>query len=387
MLACVGPADDEPSNSADDDVIDDDSGAGSADDDDAVIEQYGCNWNADDLDNLVLGTEVGRQVSYRFRATHGGQAEGVRVYLVYHGPGYFGGDGGQVLLTLQPDDGSAAHLPSGEVMASSLVTDPMTDLKQWNRLFAFAAPADVAAGQLYHLVFSNPAPDPAANYVSVDGLHLAANQPDMQPGISDTDLATLYRRSEDGVYEVVYCVTPIFSLRFADGHRLGQCYIDVRDEFDYIHVFGDAAVRELFTVSGPDRVVSGVRVRLRRAAGDGALILRLTHNDTLLEEGTVPAAQIGASDQWIVLPFSTAHTLASGQQYALEVRASADTTYTVPPLQDGTAYDLDCDSLFADGHYQFFRDGEWGMTDSRTDFEMQVYFDVIERRVGVETVE
>ena len=373
--------DDSATPAADDDSTtpsaDDDSATPAGDDDSAngaPIELFGCAWNADDLDNLPLGTEVGRTVSYRFAAHRTGPVESVRVYLVFHGPGYFDGDGGHVLLQLQTDDGSAAHLPSGEVLTSALITDPMA---VWNRLFTFEAPADVQQGRLYHLVFSNPAADPANNYVSVDGLYVERNLPDMQPAVSDEQLATLYKRSSTSAWEVVYCVTPIFSLAFSGGHHQGQCYIDYRDDFDFIHVTGTAAVRELFTVTERDRTVSSVRVRLWRSAGEGDLVVRLRRADgQLVEETTVASAAVGGTEAWVDVPFAQSHVLAAGQTYGLELHASAGATFTVVPLQDGTAYHLDCDNLFAHGHYQYYRDGDWGMTDKRTDFELQFYFPV-----------
>jgi len=368
----------------DDDAVDDDSAgpgdddsAATADDDSAsepALELFGCAWNADDLDNLPLGTEVGRTVSYRFAAHRSGPVDSVRVYLVFHGPGYFDGDGGHVLVELQTDDGSASHLPSGEVLASSLVTDPMA---VWNRLFVFDAPADVQEGQLYHLVFSNPAADPANNYVSVDGLYVERNLPDMQPAVPDEQLATLYKRSTTATWEVVYCVTPIFSLNYSGGYRQGQCYIDYRDDLDFIHVAGAAAVRERFTIPERDRQVSSVRVRLWRSAGEGDLLVRLARADgQLLEQVDVPGAAIGEVEGWVDVAFATPHLLAAGETYGLELHAADGATYTAVPLQDGTAYHLDCDNLFANGHYQYYRDGGWGMTDDRTDFELQFYFPV-----------
>ena len=368
------PAGDDDSGAP---VADDDSAAVATDDDSAnetPIELFGCAWNADDLDNLPLGTEVGRSVSYRFAAHRTGPVQSVRVYLIFHGPGYFGGDGGHVLLQLQTDDGTAAHLPSGDVLTAALVTDPMT---VWNRLFTFDAPAEVQEGHLYHLVFSNPAADPASNYVSVDGLYVERNQPDMQPAITDEQMATLYKRSSTSAWEIVYCVTPIFSLNYSDGYHQGQCYIDYRDDFDFIQVTGTAAVRELFTVTERDREVSSVRVRLWRSAGDGDLLVRLRRADgQLVEEVALPGASVGDSEAWVDVPFTQPHVLAAGQAYGLELHAAPGVTFTVVPLQDGTAYHLDCDNLFAPGHYQYYRDGDWGMTDNRTDFELQFYFPV-----------
>ena len=152
---------DDDASGADDDTVDDDSTADDdvGDDDTTAPETslYGNAFNADNLDNVELGPPLGRRISYRFRAERTGDVGEAMIYLVFAGPGYFAGTGGQVLLELQSDDGSADHLPSGTLLASTLVTDPTA---QWNRLVVFGSPASLQTGELYHLVFSNPDPAP-----------------------------------------------------------------------------------------------------------------------------------------------------------------------------------------------------------------------------------
>ena len=102
-----------------------------------IPDTYGCPWNADGLANLEIGKQQGRRISFRFRAEHSGELESAALYLVFRALGYYHGDGGQVLLELQTDDGTPEHRPSGTVVASSLVQDPMA---KWNRTFTFGKP-------------------------------------------------------------------------------------------------------------------------------------------------------------------------------------------------------------------------------------------------------
>ncbi len=378
------PPDDDSADVADDDSAapgdDDDNTAGdddttAGDDDDnlpPVTGHYGCGINADTLDNLPLGHEAGREVSYCFRASRTGEVESVQVWLIAAGPGYNEGDGGHVRLEVRPDDGSADHLPADEVLGTVRITDPMA---QWNRRLELNSPAPIVEGELYHLVFSNPSSDPANNWVSLDGLHVARNEPQVQPTIDDTDLFVLYRRGTHKTWEPIYQVTPIFSMRFTDGSHDGQCYIDARQDLDFMNLGGDHMVREVFTPTGEDRVVTRVRIRLHRAAGEGDLTVRLSEDGgDLLDEVLVPTSEVGSEDAWIEVPWSHEHTLAAGTTYAVVLLAPEGTTYTAPPLQDGIYYGFECDSLFSDGHYEYRDGGGWTMIDNRTDFDLQFYF-------------
>jgi hypothetical protein len=384
--------DDRDDDSGDDDSGDDDSGdddtVGDDDtaDDDSVDDDttappatslYGCAWNADNLDNVELGPEIGRRISYRFRAEQNGDVTEAMVFLVFAGPGYYAGTGGQVLLELQTDDGGADHLPSGTVLTSSLVTDPTL---QWNRLFAFAGPASLQAGELYHLVFSNPDPDPATNWVSTDCLYMEVNAPDMQPAVSDVDLATLVRHDAGSPWAVSYKNTPIFSLHYSDGHKQGQAYVDVWYGAAPGDVYGPNMIRQVMTVSGGDRQVQDVSVRIKRVDGSGDLTITLEDaGEQPIEVATVAEATFGSDYQWVTMPFAALQTLADGQTYHLVLSAPSSAQYHTYPLQEGGFYGFEASNTFADGHYQYTDGGDWGMIyGDRTDFDMQFYFTVLE---------
>jgi hypothetical protein len=333
---------------------------------------YGCPWNADSLGNFEIGRQAGRTASYRFRAAHSGTVDRVMIYLIFRAPGYYKGDGGQILLQFHTDDGNADHNPSGTVLASSLVTDPM---KQWNRLFVFDKPVPLEAGKLYHLVFTNPAPDPVNNFVSVDALHHVRRKPGVQPAVSDLDLAVLTRMSGDAPWAINYGLTPIFCLSFADGYKQGQGYMDVSG---VCPISGNNKVREVFRVSGADRTVAELRVRLRKKGAPGDLTVRLeTAEGARVAGGVVPAASVMDSYSWVVCKFATACVLKTGQSYHLELSAPPGDAYETVPLQEGGARcGFDCPEVFADGYFQFTTGSAWEgpREKTRKDLDMQFYF-------------
>ena len=333
---------------------------------------YGCPWNADSLGNLEIGRQPGRMVSYRFRATHSGTIDRVRLFLIFRAHGYYQGDGGQVLLQLQADDQSPNHHPSGHVLAASLVTDPM---QQWNRMFVFDKPAPVEAGQLYHLVLSNPAPDPVANFVSVDDLYLRRRSPCMQPAVNDLDLAVIWKASAHDAWAINYGHTPIFCLRYTDGHVQGQGYMDVPG---VCTISGRQKVREVFCVSGADRVVTELRVRLRRKSGSDDVVVNLaTAAGAPVARGVIPATSVSHALTWVGCKFDQSGVLKTGQSYQLELSAPPGAVYETLPLQEGgVQYGFDCPEVFADGYLQSTTGDQWVSPrgGNRKDFDLQFYF-------------
>ena len=126
---------------------------------------FGSGLNADALSNSEIGSASQNTCSYGFRRTHTGALASVRIYVVWSAnhPGYSGGTWGALLVQLQTDDGSDNHHPSGQTLASVLHTDPMH--KGSFPVLTFSFPARIQQGEIYHLVITNPDPDPVTNYV------------------------------------------------------------------------------------------------------------------------------------------------------------------------------------------------------------------------------
>jgi hypothetical protein len=297
-------------------------------------------------------------------------------------PGYAAGTGGTMRITVQPDDGTAAHRPSGSVLATTDVVHPVAGAG--NR-YAFPSPAALTQGQLYHVVFTNVDPDPSANYVSLDGLFVYDEQPVWQPAYANTDWANLVKPSggtwSDDRGPDQGTITPIMGLSYANGVEDGVGYIEVWYQAAKT-ISGRRAARETFTVSGPSRRVSSVSVRLKRVSGSSPLVVRLeTANGSLVERGSIPASAVPTRGRssWATYRFSTPRTLSAGQRYRLVVSTAADTSYSIFVIRKGSAYGYGPSTYFADGSAQYNPGSGWvafdpGWRGPLDEGDLQLYF-------------
>jgi len=111
-------------------------------------------------------------------------------------------------------------------------------------------------------------------------------------------------------------------------------------------------------VTGSDRVVTTMSVRLRRSKGTGALVVRLeTSGGSLIEAVNVPAASIPVSIPggdtggavWVTATFQSSHTLVNGSSYNLRLSTDGITTYTLFTIRKGIEYDFADNTYFKDG--------------------------------------
>ena len=351
---------------------------------------YGSGLGEDALSNQEL-VEIGGDnylAAYRFRATHSGSVQSLHFYLIVNKPGYSGGNGGEVQVDLQTDDGSAAHNPSGTVLATYTITNPQAGLTGpdageygYFPTVTFASPVAVTEGQLYHVVFSNPSANPAVNFVSMDNLWKENPSSPVQPTVSDTDFAVL-RMVTGSAWAQDQTLTPILQVNYTDGTIAGNGYMEVWVGAPE-NISGTAAVREAFTNnSGANIAVTNVSVRVNRTAGTAALTVRLEQSDgTLIEQGTVASTSVPIADDptWVTYTFSAVRTLLAGQGYNLVLEAPSGTTYTAYPIRKGSAYGFAGTTFFNDGFAQFNPGTgwvgwtQWGVT-NRTDGDLQFYF-------------
>lgn len=343
---------------------------------------YGSGLGADSLANTVVGGQYNAIVSYRFLAEHSGSLSSILVYLIPDHPGYAAGTGGTIQVTVNTDDGTAAHNPSSTVLASYLITNALTlTPSRYFPLLTFAVAPTLVAGQLYHIVFTNVDASPATNYLSVDGLYQANPGATTQPTMSDVDCAVLLNQAGLPWTERVG-FTPSMQLNYSDGWSGGIGYMEVWSGVPE-SASGSSAVREVFTVSGSSKTVTNVSIRVNRVSGGDPLVVRLESADgTLIEEGSIPAASIltGGSYGWATYAFSSAHTLASGQAYHLDFEATSTSAYQLFPIRKGSAYGFASTTYFSDGYAEFKQSGgswsgwtQWGVT-NRTDSDLQFYF-------------
>ena len=344
---------------------------------------YGPGLAADSLANTVVGGPYGNMVSYRFRAGHSGSLQQIHVYLIPNVTGYAAGTGGQIRVTVNPDDGTSAHNPSSTILTTYLLASPLTATPSINfPTFVFSVPPTLVEGQLYHIVFTNVDASPTTNYLSVDTLYQANPPTPAEPTISDIDSAELLARPGTA-WAPRKGYTPILELDYLDGFKEGNGYMEVWVGAPQ-NVSGTSEVREMFTVSGAPETVVSASVRIARVNGSDPLTVRLEHGDgTLIEQGQISASSLPltspATYAWTTYTFSSARSLLVGQNYNLVFEAPSTSTYQLFPIRKGGAYHFQNTTYFPDGYAQFNPNGswtgwtQWGVT-NRTDGDLQFYF-------------
>jgi len=367
-----------------------------------TAEPYGALIGADDLNNTIIGGTNAWSASYRFRASESSALNAMNHYIIGLAEdtsgAYAKGTGGTFRYSLQSDDGSANHFPSGSVLATQDLD--MTSVDGAQVLLTWASPATLTAGTLYHIVVTNIDGTPTANYVSLDGtFQFATVSLPVQPRYADVDWHQLDRigagawqenQRGDGSY-----ITPIASLNYANGGHQGMGYIETwgRGGSDgYNTCDGTIKLREAFTVSGGDRTVTSVHIRLARTSGTGALSLRLeTSGNSEIETVTIAAASIataskgggghGQGEAWYSVAFASSHVLANGSSYNLVLSTTAGTEYWCVCIRKGASYGYDSASYYNDGHAQIATDGStWANVKALTgatsaEGDLQFYFE------------
>lgn len=354
---------------------------------------YGAGLQFDVLDNHQVAQG---DADFRFRATASGAATGFVWFDVYKkggsSPGCAGaqcecdgygcGTGGALEACIYPDDGTLRHLPADPLTqrGTGLAADPLACVTIQNprsgqmlRSESFPNPPVLVQGILYHLHWHNADADADANFVSVDtGCVWHTSEP-RQPTSPDTDMAVLsmYWDGSQTVVNEVATDTPIFQLNYADGTTQGQGYIGSWND-EPMDISGPAEVREQFTVSGGDRTVTSLAVRVIRVSGSSPLTVTLaTVSGQILEQGQIPASVFPAgealdgnpADSQLVTPtwgtynFTLPRTLAQGQNYQIILSAPADTRYQDYGIEKGLGYTFTGSTFFADGYGQFSLDG------------------------------
>jgi hypothetical protein len=351
----------------------------------AVTSQfYGPGRGADSLANCVVGP-YGDLVAYRFVAEHSGPLSRIRFYIISNKAGYSGGNAGALEVSIESDDGTSAHNPSGTVLAKSTLEHPVpaNGAAGYFPLVTFSTPANLTAGKIYHVVFTNVDPTPSINFLSVDDLYYKYPTSPNQPTVSDMASSVLRWRS--GTWERLPGYSPIFELYFSNGDYQGYGYVEAFVMAPEV-ISGSRAVRETFTVSGATRSISSVGIRLARISGSGNLTIRLENGaGTLIEQGYLAASSFpiasSASPVWATYTFANSQNLATGQTYHLVLEAPSSTEYEAYPMEKGPSYGFDKLTYFPDGYAQFNPGtgwtgwSVWGVN-NRTDGDLQFYFGI-----------
>ena len=319
----------------------------------------------DSLNNTPVGGPDGISTSYRFRASTSSALKSIRIYIMgADHSGYGAGTGGTWEITVQTDDGTSRHAPSGTILATTEFK-PKTGLP----LVTWSDPASLVAGRLYHVVFRNVDPNPAANYASVNGVFMYQPTDPRQPRFSNVDWGQPMRIG-GGAWSDRNNTVPVMQLNYTNGVAAGLGYMEVWVR-SFKSISGAAKVREAFTVSGPDRAVSSVSVRLMRISGSSPLTVTLeTAGGSVIEEGTIAASKIavgtpgdhggGGHATWETYTFSSTRTLQAGKSYHVVLSAPSDTVYSIFVIRKGVYYGFARSTYFASGHAQATSGGGWG---------------------------
>ncbi len=326
-----------------------------------ISGMYGPGIGMDSLNNTRVGGPDDISTSYRFRAATSSALASIRIYIIGpdHG-GYGAGTGGTWGITVQTDDGTVNHAPSGLVLASTTYK-PATGLPA----ITWPSPAALTMGVLYHVVFTNIDPEPKLNYASVDGVFTFEPSAPRQPRFNDVDWGQPIRAGH-GNWSDRPSTVPIMQLDYANGVTDGLGYMEVWVR-SHKEISGSSEAREAFTVSGPNRIVNTFSVRLMRVSGSSPLTVRLeTSSGDLEEQGAIPASDvaIGAPDDenptWVTYTFDTPHILSSGLSYNVVLSAPSDTVYSIYVIRQGSSYHFAPTTYFDDGHAQYTTGSGWG---------------------------
>jgi hypothetical protein len=385
----------------------------------SASKYYGMYWRwSHGVGNVQVGSVNDfDKVSVRFRAQHTGQVDSVRMYwMPGDKPTYAAGTGGIMRCELQTDDGTVNHLPSGTVLASFQITVNRTGYNSANPIFGtlkngdcfvrlyFDSPATIQAGQLYHIVLSNPDPNPVANYWSIDCLWNHKPLVPKQPAYSDTDLQILVHDGPNpgcgidppnswGNVSHAPCATPIYTLYWTDGTVQGQPYLQLGYPLGLsgYPIYGTTnKVRQKFKVSGASKTVTTMNVEAYKTGSPPDLMVKLQDSSgNTIAQGTIAASTVVAdpsNPMWGKVTFSRPITLKVGSTYYVEVSApggDSNNCYYTWSAQNGYNYGFDGDG-FVDGS----KSGNYGyyMIDGsswKTNYDdLLMFFEVINGQVS-----
>ncbi len=324
-------------------------------------------------DGLGYSKQFSAQGSIRFRAERTGMLDAVNFYnrLFESGRSWdqllaqkggkveealktlrdFGthrGNGGTLRIELRPDNGEG--VPSDTILASGMRdvspiglhaetlgtldgityiapkhSDPFPAVKL-DRL------ARVEAGRLYHIVFTQTSP--TTGLVALVGN--STKSPLSPPGgpYYGCSNAVMWRNDMKGSWSYEPTLQPIFTVNYSDRMVIGQPAIAANAHEQIIT--SASIVRQLFTVRGGHKEVTGFHIRMRRQLGTGPLYANLTQDGTQIATISIPSSAIpqatagGTSPlPWSYIALPPKIVLAEGKNYAIQFSTDVATQYAI----------------------------------------------------------
>lgn len=365
--------------------------------------KFGAPLTSDGLGNTTIGQYPEEKASIRFKAKSTGNFKALKLFLslatYFNCPScrnrctelkcYAAGNGGRIKIELQTDDGTSKHNPSGNILATMVIDDPMNagvgapyfgnveGTAAFRYLDSFNSSPLLQAGQLYHFVFSNISADPSRNYISLNNIYLPATQGGEQKIASEEELALLYYWHPNNGWENRYINTPIYELHLSNGFIQGQGYMGTRFLTPKL-IAGESQAREVFKVSGSNIFVNGANIRLFKNGTPGSLNLRLeSSNGELIDQCSVPAANLQSpGPSWGGCRFSSTKKLLAGSDYRLVIQSSVSSNgnFQVYPIQKGLGYGFSPATFFNLGNIEYNPGTGW-LTESVLDWGNAIAFD------------
>lgn len=372
---------------------------------------YGSGLAAHSLSNATIGTSSNAVNSIRFRADASGVLRNVQLYWIFKTkPGYHSGDGGIIRITLRPDDGTAAHNPTSEVLSTLVFTPNLPLVNLESRLnirmlpMTFPNPASVTRGKLYHIHLENIAPDPVNNWISINSMYNWTRQAAIAQPVQDTTDLSIIRRTGTGAWAPIKGYVPIYGVYIDTNNdgtvdfEQGQSYMEFwASSSSGLKVNGTSRVRQSF--SPTTRILlKQLHISMGKYAGNDPVTVQIkTSNGTVLASGSINSGSLplvtqtsscpqGINDychQWTFTPLSPQPTLQAGQTYYIEFSTTTGSEYQLHMIRDGSIqFDFPMTGSLSTGNAQFSANNgsTWSgvtfwSTSNRLDGDLSFYFD------------
>jgi hypothetical protein len=310
------------------------------------------------LGNHTVGGAGRYKVALRGQTPFAGCFDRLEVYFIAspNNPGYSKGDGGDIRVSVQTLN--ANDLPSGTVVGAPAPTyspnlNPATGALRSGQTVAgtlfpelrLAAPACLAAGQKFAVVFENRDPDPSNNYLGVEtlGVKMPKNS-----AVVDPIWAAFMQSSGGSWFKRVWADeshVPIIRLCTSSGGCIVQTYMQ---NAGAKLVGGTAKARQLMTPP-TSLTVRSCKLTLARARSSATTVRvgLATTAGAYLNGGSaykdvsisaLPVVSSGLRASEVTATFPAPVTLTAGVQYALTVTSATSGGVWAAPVQDGVGY-------------------------------------------------
>jgi hypothetical protein len=292
---------------------------------------YGLGFSADQY--LATPLKAGADWAGRFRATRTGTVTHISWQNRWDWSdvgAYSVGDGGRIFGELRADDGSNNHYP-GALLATTQAYIPTAEGVNNFVQLALDTPVAIEAGKLYHIVMKQSGSNFATinhskwvNCTSPRGGPYYGNDSVMLEAHSGG-----WRTYGASSVSQFSCAAPYFRLTYSDGVAVSPSG-GWSGNITLVTIGRATHGRERFTVSGPDRRVTGVWTRIRRRDASPLIMELKDASGAVLMSTSVPAIMFdggsftaeGGSVGWKYIPFQTMVPLQSRKEYTFEIHSS-----------------------------------------------------------------